>query len=131
MRHRVIDDVDGERIVLLLRERPEEPRIGTLLLPAVTVVAIVAQENHHPTLVVVDGAKMRIAGVAPDVIVLPGDAGVLGPDRPVNVAVEGCAEVRELLTGIALSRPVVGRVIAQVLGLYRDPYPGFTARDFH
>ena len=56
VRHGVEDDVDAERIGLLFRELAEVVFVVTFALPAVAVVGVVADDDHHAALVVEDGA---------------------------------------------------------------------------
>src|SRR5690349_7740071 len=82
MRHRIENDVDGERICDLLREVFEIIMIVALPFPAVAVVGVVRGEHHDPPLVIINGLVMNGAHVAV-VVGFPGDA-------PVRLA--GCAQ---------------------------------------
>src|SRR5262245_35119450 len=75
MSHRVGHDVDAHGIRLLLRERAEVFLALALALPAVAEVGVVADDDHHPLLVVEDPLVMH--GLAARAVILPGLAGVL------------------------------------------------------
>src|SRR5688500_1443380 len=72
VRHRVEDDVDPHRVGLLLGELLEVPFVFALALPAIAEVRVVADNDHHPVLVVVDRLEVHLARV----VGFPRDAAV-------------------------------------------------------
>ena len=74
MRHGIGHDVDPHRVRLLFRELVEILFVLAFPFPAVAQVGVVADDRHHPALVVVDAQVVDRLGVC--AVVFPGDARV-------------------------------------------------------
>ncbi len=62
MGHEVKNDVDAERIRDFLGELSEILLVLSLAFPAIADVAVVNGENHHPLVIVEDGADVHFFG---------------------------------------------------------------------
>src|SRR5262245_35516624 len=74
--HRVKDDVDSQGISFLFGEFLEVVMIFSFAFPAVAVVGVVTDHDHHPALIVKNGFEVDIPSVAV-VAAFPGDAAVV------------------------------------------------------
>src|SRR5829696_1978033 len=81
MRHRVEDDVDAHRVRLRLGERAEVALVLALTFPPVAKVGVVADDHHHPPLVVEKCAVMHL--------LRPRVPRSIGGDRRIRAALPG------------------------------------------
>src|SRR6266568_5439208 len=101
VRHRVKDDVDGERVGNFLREMLEVVVVVALPFPAVAIVGVVRGDHHHAALVVEDRAVMHHRRVR----TFPGS--VLG----VEFALRSQKDVGHLALGLDVKHALVERMV--------------------
>src|SRR5258708_4675193 len=63
MRHGIGHDIDPQGIRPFLREFLEITRVFAFTLPAVAQIGVVADDGHHPSLVVKDSLIMRLGRI--------------------------------------------------------------------
>src|SRR5882724_2525908 len=63
MCHAIKNDIDPQRISFFLGELAEEIFALTLPLPAIAIIGIVTNHDHHPLFVIEDRAVIRIFGI--------------------------------------------------------------------